>query len=390
MLKKSKQFIRKLAFITREIYKSGPGSMLLSILSVIISGLSPVIITYATANVINLLEQDVYPINLKSKLVSLITLIILMVLVNIFINNIKYTIFETSSYRFSHNIENIIADKFQKIPLYEMDKPDFLDLYKNTTKQAGNAPMNIFYSLFGIISAEIELFGYLIILFQLSLWSIPLFVVFAIPCFCLKRIVQLKEFDFFEHNTNQFRQIYYLFSLISEKQYANEVRLFNIFNFLKAKRNNIFEKTMQCRNKILSINTAYTAMICVTTAIIIAILEFWLIKRLIEGFLPLSQFVLFNTAITATVSGLFSFIEQIVSFNRSIRFIDYLFKFLDFKPKNCNSNLNYHKFPYLDDYVIEFDDVSFKYYGASYYSLKNVNLKFKPGRKICLVWENGS
>ena len=179
MLKKSKQFICKLAFITREIYKSGPGSMLLSILSVIISGLSPVVTTYATANVINLLEQDVYPVHLKSKLVSLITLTILMVLVNIFINNIKYTIFETSSYRLSHNIENIIADKFQKIPLYEMDKPDFLDLYKNATKQAGNAPMNIFYSLFGIVSAGIELFGYLIILFQLSLWAIPLFHVFA-------------------------------------------------------------------------------------------------------------------------------------------------------------------------------------------------------------------
>ena len=325
MLKKSKQFICKLAFITREIYKSGPGSMLLSILSVIISGLSPVVTTYATANVINLLEQDVYPVHLKSKLVSLITLTILMVLVNIFINNIKYTIFETSSYRLSHNIENIIADKFQKIPLYEMDKPDFLDLYKNATKQAGNAPMNIFYSLFGIVSAGIELFGYLIILFQLSLWAIPLFVVFAIPCFCLKRIVQLKEFDFFEHNTNQFRQIYYLFSLISEKQYANEVRLFNIFNFLKAKRNNIFKITMQSRNKILTTSTVYTAIICVIAAIIIAILEFWLIKRLIEGFLPLSQFVLFNTAITATVSGLFSLIEQIVSFNRSIRFIDYLF-----------------------------------------------------------------
>lgn len=390
MLKKSKQFTCKLAFITREIYKSGPGSMLLSILSVIISGLSPVVTTYATANVINLLEQDVYPVNLKSKLVSLITLIILMVLVNIFINNIKYTIFETSSYRLSHNIENIIADKFQKIPLYEMDNPDFLDLYKNATRQAGNAPMNIFYSLFGIVSAGIELFGYLIILFQLSLLSIPLFVVFAIPCFCLKRIVQLKEFDFFEHNTNQFRQIYYLFSLISEKQYANEVRLFNIFNFLKAKRNNIFKITMQSRNKILTTSTVYTAIICVIAAIIIAILEFWLIKRLIEGFLPLSQFVLFNTAITATVSGLFSLIEQIVSFNRSIRFIDYLFKFLDFNPKNCNSNLNYLKLSPLDDYVIEFVDVSFKYYGASCYSLKNVNLKFKPGQKICLVGENGS
>ena len=390
MLKNSKQYIYKLVFITKEIYKSGPWSMFLSIFSVIISGLSPVVIASATSKVINLLEQDIYQINLNPQFIFLIITIILTVVINIFINNIKYTIFETSSYRLSHNIENIIADKFQKVPLYEMDNPDFLDLYKNAIKQAGYAPTNIFYSLFGIISAEIELFGYLIILLQLNLWSIPLFVIFAIPCFFLERIVQLKEFDFYESKTNQFRQIGYLFSLISEKQYANEVRLFNIFNFLKAKRNNVFKGTMQSRKKITNTSISYTAVMCVIAAIVICLLEFWLLTRLITGSLPLSQFVLLTTAIVSVVTGLFSFIEQIVSFNRSILFVDYLFKFLNFKSENRKFTSHKQKLTKIDNYLIEFTNVSFKYYGASDYSLKNINLKFEKGSKICFVGENGS
>lgn len=390
MLKKSKKFICKLIFITKEIYKSGPGAMILSIFSVVISGLSPVIIAYATSKVINLLEQDTYQINFKPKLIFLIVMIISMVIINIFVNNIKYIIFETSSYRLSHNIENIIADKFQKVPLYEMDNPDFLDLYKNATKQAGHAPMNIFYSLFGIIASGLELFGYLIIMLKLSLWSIPLFIIFAIPSFFLKRIIQLKEFNFFENKTNQFRQIWYLFSLISEKQYANEVRLFNIFNFLKSKRDTIFKKVMQSRKKIINENISYTAIICVIAAIIIGMLEFWLINRLIKGLLPLSQFVLFNTAIIAMINGLVSLIEQIVSFNRSICFVDYLFKFLNFKSENYKPILHKQKLPQVDNYTIEFIDVSFKYYGTDKYSLKNISFKFSQGKKICFVGENGS
>lgn len=364
--------------------------MILSIFSVVISGLSPVIIAYATSKVINLLEQDTYQINFKPKLVFLIVMIITMVIINIFVNNIKYIIFETSSYRLSHNIENIIADKFQKVPLYEMDNPNFLDLYKNATKQAGHAPMNIFYSLFGIIASGLELFGYLIIMLKLSLWSIPLFIIFAIPSFFLKRIIQLKEFNFFENKTNQFRQIWYLFSLISEKQYANEVRLFNIFNFLKSKRDTIFKKVMQSRKKIINENISYTAIICVIAAIIIGMLEFCLINRLIKGLLPLSQFVLFNTAIIAMINGLVSLIEQVVSFNRSIRFVDYLFKFLNFKSENCKPILHKQKLPQIDNYTIEFIDVSFKYYGTDKYSLKNISFKFSQGKKICFVGENGS
>ena len=99
MLKNSKQYIYKLVFITKEIYKSGPWSMFLSIFSVIISGLSPVVIASATSKVINLLEQDIYQINLNPQFILLIITIILTVVINIFINNIKYTIFETSSYK---------------------------------------------------------------------------------------------------------------------------------------------------------------------------------------------------------------------------------------------------------------------------------------------------
>ncbi|MCL1913445.1 MAG: ABC transporter ATP-binding protein/permease [Eubacteriaceae bacterium] len=44
----------------------------------------------------------------------------------------------------------------------------------------------------------------------------------------------------------------------------------------------------------------------------------------------------------------------------------------------------------MRDYVIEFQDVSFRYPGAEEYSLKNLNLKFTPGQRLAVVGLNGS
>ena len=216
MFEKVIKFIHKIVFVIKEIYKVGPVILFLTMGSMIISGLSPVVTAYATSKLINLFENGLYTVNLDLNTIFLVVVIILSIAVNLFTNNIKYAISETSGYRLAHNIENVIADKFQNISQKEMDNPAFLDLYKIATKQVGYAPMNILYGLFGIISSGFELIGYMIVLSQLSIWSIPMLFVFIVPIYYLKSLVQKKEFNFLENTTNQSRQVWYLFSLISK------------------------------------------------------------------------------------------------------------------------------------------------------------------------------
>ena len=41
-------------------------------------------------------------------------------------------------------------------------------------------------------------------------------------------------------------------------------------------------------------------------------------------------------------------------------------------------------------YEVEFKNVSFKYPGAETYALKDVSMKFKVGKRLAIVGENGS
>ncbi|WP_322020607.1 hypothetical protein [Clostridium butyricum] len=53
-----KDYILKLGFIFKEIFKAGPGVFFLSVGSMLITGISPVVTTYLTARLIEELGQN--------------------------------------------------------------------------------------------------------------------------------------------------------------------------------------------------------------------------------------------------------------------------------------------------------------------------------------------
>lgn len=390
MLKTLKKFIHKLAFIIKSIYKTGPETLFLTAISVLVSGLSPVVTVYSTSGLISLFEKNSVISMFDPNVICFTALIILSVVANLSMDNVKYMVSEIAEYKLSYNIESDIADKFQSISQKEMDNPDFLDFYKNATNQVGYAPINMVSSLFGIISSVLGLFGYITILFSLSVWLIPFMVVFATPVFYLKYTIQVKDFDFYENNTRYFRKKGYIYSLISERQYAKEIRLYNAFEFLKNKRNKIFANLIGKRSGILRTNIIYTAIIGFCIVFGMACFELWLIDNLIKNNIPISKFLLYNNAFVALTIGLFSFIEQIVFNSRSMLFLDYLIDFLNYKVDRSLSSAKTIPINTKDDFFIQFDNVSFRYPGSEKFSIKNVNLKLKKGDKICLVGENGS
>lgn len=390
MLKKSKIFFKKYLFIIKEVYKSDPRIMFISMISIMISGVSPVLTDFSISKLIKIFEQNT---NNQIKcnytlIVFWVIVIILSVSINLFANNIKYSVSDLAGYKLTHNIENLIAEKFQEIPQKIIDKPDFLDLYKNTSEQASYAPIEILNNLFNIISSGIGLIGYLIILLQLNIWFIIILFVFSILVYYIKYNIQNRLFTFMRDTTGKCREIQYYYDLISCKNFSNEIRLFKLFDYLKQKRNNLFFKLISKRAKIINKNIIYTFGITSISIIIMGVFEITLIKNVISGTIFLSEFVLYNTALISLKTGLFSFIEQIADNNKSIKFLNYLFEFLNYKteyqPIKC----------YIRDikkpYEIVFNNVSFKYPGMKNSSLKNINLKIKLGDKICLVGENGS
>lgn len=390
MLNKLKMLFKKYLFIIKEVHRSDPKIMFISTVSIIISGLSPVLTDFSISKLIKIFEQTLNS-QLKRNYILIVFwvfVIILSVAADLFTNNIKYFVSDLAGYKLTHNIENLIAEKFQAIPQKTIDKPDFLDLYKNTLEQSSYAPIEILNNLFNIISSGIGLIGYLIILLQLNIYFIFLLIVFSILIYYMKYHIQNKLFEFMQNTTSKYREIQYYYDLISNKNFSNEIRLFNLFGYLKKQRGILFLKLMGERTKIINKNILCTFGITSISIIIMGILELTLIKSVISDAIFLSEFVLYNTALVSLEIGLFSFVEQIADNNSSIKFLNYLFEFLNYQ--NKHQPIKYNSKNIKKPYEIIFNNVSFKYPGTKNLNLKNINLKIKSGDKICLVGENGS
>lgn len=382
-----KNYLNKFIFALKHVFIASPFIFLFSILAMIISGISPVITTYFTAQIVKILANGGGLAQKSQELIFMILIIVGSSALNFLSSNIKNSLSDILGCRLSHNIENIISEKSQKIPHEVMDAPSFLNLYRNTVDKVGYEPINIIYSLMGVIASLVSLVSYFIILCSFNPIAPIILLLTYIPIYFLRQHVQIKDHNFFKESTMNVRQIWYHFSLMSEKKYAKEIRILDLFPFLKKSRDYMFKKLMQWRNKIVVHN-----MICIVFTSFLAligpgIIEIWIILSAVKGDVSVSEFILFNGSVISLVYGIISLTDLFISNKRSMLFLDFLFEFLKLREDTIESSVTLNQKP---TYTFEFKNVFFKYPEASSFCLQNVNFVFHTGQKICLVGENGS
>lgn len=389
LVKTIKDYVIKLKFVFNEIFKAGPSIFFLSISSMVIAGISPVVVTYLTAELINKLGENVGE-NSKSVYITvggMFVAILLLGVVTYAIESMKTVICVVVGLKLSNNIENIIADKFQNVKQDRMDDPSFLDLHSNTLNRCGSEPLNLMESLFTTIANMIGLIGYASIIVQHSFLAFLIIVIFALPTILIKRKYQGLTFKYCNERTMQLRRIMYYLDLITEPKYASEVRSYRLYDYFFNERKKLFHDFIKGNTEITAkeiVVSLFTSAISMLGAVLVGI---WLIRKTVGGVISVSEFYLLITAIMTLGIGLMTLSDQIASNSKSMMFINYIFEYMKETDVIENKDL---KIKNKSIHEICFENVSFKYKGSEHYALKNVNVHFDTSETICLVGENGS
>lgn len=108
------------------------------------------------------------------------------------------------------------------------------------------------------------------------------------------------------------------------------------------------------------------------------------------GAYPVGSVVQYIQSLTLLTSGIAGVIDTVIGFAQdNEKYIELVFDFLDTPNKMYQGTLPTEK--RMDrEYVVEFKDVSFKYPGSDLWALRHVNMKFKVGKRLAIVGENGS
>ena len=388
-MKSVKDYFVKLIFVFKEIFKAGPSIFFLSIGSMVITGISPVLITYLTSELIKRLGQNIGNGATAVYMQVLVVFVAMfsLVVVSYATGSVKTVICAVAGLKLSHNIENLVADKFQTIKQERIDNPEFLDLHSNTLNRCGSEPLNLMESLFGTVANVISLLGYAVIIMKNSIISLLLIIIFALPIIIFKRKYQGLTFRFYNERTMQLRRIMYYLELITEPEYANEVRSYRLYGYFRDRRKELFRDFIKGNTKIAAKEitvSILTSLVSMLGAILAGVL---LIRSTIAGTVSVSEFYLLITAIITLSTDLMALSDQIASNSKSMMFINYIFDYMKEPDVMESRTLKIEDKPVHN---IRFENVSFKYTGSENYVLKDINVSFDTSETICLVGENGS
>lgn len=174
------------------------------------------------------------------------------------------------------------------------------------------------------------------------------------------------------------------------RAFAKEIRITNIFSVLKDTYNEASEGIITVSNKYwkrLYVIANLKNILCFP----LVFEGTWLLGAylaMVKKAITVADFVVIASAAVSTTWMLISFSDNIVRFINNALYVDNLITFLNYEEKIPED----HNGQPVPDKIetLEFRNVSFKYEGASQYTLKCINLKLDKDRLVSLVGHNGS
>ena len=128
--------------------------------------------------------------------------------------------------------------------------------------------------------------------------------------------------------------------------------------------------------------------VCVSTLITGFVYVFTCLKAW-GGAFDVGSITQYVGAATALASNVYGLLQVFGVMKTNTEYLEKTYEYLDIPNSMYQGSLTTEKRSDRQ-YEVEFQDVSFKYPGSEIWALRHVNMKFKVGRRLAIVGENGS
>lgn len=333
-----------------------------------------------------------------SQLNSTATTAIFLVLVYYISNYFVVLLRELEKYNFAvikevvdYDMRNKIVTKASQIPLSHYDNPLFHDSIQLAQTSASKSGIDMVKNIFSISGNLLSMISMIAVLY-FTHWILPVaLVISSLPGIIFLFINRKKSFNLTVENSKTSRQLAYAYRLMTHRDNAKELRLFNTFEFIREKwkalyhdirKRNINQTVIEGKANILGqfILTLSSAILAVT-----------FVLQISKGLLTIGDYVALTGAVVALQSVLLNTGSSLSQIYGQSLFVNNVFDFLELPVEDDeeNSNVARRDFPQNFEKIVV-SNLSFSLPNSDTMILKNINLTVKRGEKIVIVGENGA
>ena len=271
-----------------------------------------------------------------------------------------------------------------------LEDPAFLEMKEKARKFLFCADHGYGYLLTkaaSIIGQIFTLIGLIAILSTMNIWFVVLFSILAVLCSVIDGRATKKAMALMMKAHKVERMYSYFNNIFQEMQWAKEIRLHGLQDWLLGiyKKNdefgnNCYKQANDCYIRS-GIGRGFLSFIQQCSAYA------FLIAKVLVGGMGVGSFAMCIGAVTSFGEAL----RQIIQSLNEIKVYDLYYDDLD-DYLNMPAKLREgRRLPVAEkEHMIEFKNVSFRYAGSDVWALKNVNLTIDKGQRLSLVGENGS
>lgn len=291
----------------------------------------------------------------------------------------------------AQRLVDYMADVMQRqsarLDMAYYDNPDYYDSLHRAQQEASSRPLAILGNFMALFGSLLSIGGVVVMLAATSWWVIGVMVVAVVPSFAVRLYKARRVYAFRRENTQQYRRTAYYSALLSSRDYAKEMRAYNLTLFFRRR----FVATRRGLVKeLLGISRRFGGLDVLTSLVeagAMFAVVWLLIGQAFAGAITIGTFVMLFEAFRRGQGYLSSFVASIAALYDNRLFVSNLFDFLDFKPQIV-SPADPLPFP-AEVSSIELRDVTFRYPDMQHDVLSHYSLVAKRGTVTRIEGQNG-
>ena len=283
----------------------------------------------------------------------------------------------------------VLLEKSAQLDLAHFESSEFYDTLSRAQNSGSNYPVRVIQTLTNLFGQGITLISLLGLLLKFNWAIVPLLFFTALPAFWTSIIYSGRRFWMTRMETESGRLSDYIQRVLTNPDFAKEVRLFNLGGHLLGKWSGI---RTDFNNKSAAIASEYARMrglsaILVNSGFYLA--YGWTLVQTIAGKISVGDFTMYTGAFSQAQQVLPAILENIAKIYESNLYVSQYFELLNLKPEVVNVPRP-KDFPQPIKQGLSIKNVTFTYPGADRPTLRNLNLEIEPGESIALVGLNGA
>lgn len=279
-----------------------------------------------------------------------------------------------------------IMKKAAELDLSFFDSAAF---YNEMNDANGNSPL-ITHSAFramDFVRYLVQFFIAFVCLFQFHPVMPFVFALSVIPC----AVMEFKQveaiYGFQRQYMSEERKMQYASDILLSREFAKDVRIYNIFSFISGKFMEIWEILFSKKRKITLRYTWILLLLSALPEITAAVFLFLLGLSVIQGAYTIGDYSFLQGIMTQILGSMYMVVSSYTQLMDGKMRVQNYRRFLGFQSKiRKDGTLELNETPFW----VEFKNVSFRYGDSMPWILRNISFSFHSRQKVALVGANGS